>query len=374
MKPIQKRVDPATFPMLAALNQKPIAYLPLYRDIMGSTAGGLILSQLMYWLARKPKHYKTDEDLIAETHVTPDELRGAKKRLKDLPFLVITREGVPAKTFYEIDWQAFTRYCVSLSRLGIIPKLDWGSSPNYKKPKTTTNYPEADPTASGKQVGGPSKHPRWRRMAEQLHSAIRSVRQIDYTRYLGAWANSFYLLHRINKVPTARIRAVLNWYCHELPNQDPYLPVAFSGKAFRDKFPRIEQAMARKGGMKTTPPDKASLKMARQILTEVDQRTQQTVDANELAHILANTVQLGKKAGSQMDEATVKGFLHPEGHALATSYGRWLVGQIERWPSGWTGGLKSFAVGGTQWRTFIRNRQRAFEWDLTKAERKLLNA
>jgi len=89
------------------LNQKPIAYYPVYRTITGSTTGGILLSQLMYWLSKKDKIFKTDKEIMEETLLTEKELKNAKKLIKQLDFITVSREGIPAKTYYEIDWEKF---------------------------------------------------------------------------------------------------------------------------------------------------------------------------------------------------------------------------------------------------------------------------
>jgi len=90
--------------VLKALHQKPIAYYRIYKDITNSTATGVVLSQLMYWGEDHDKFWKTDKSIIEDTGVTPSELRNAKKRIKKLPFIEVTVEGVPAKTYYTINW------------------------------------------------------------------------------------------------------------------------------------------------------------------------------------------------------------------------------------------------------------------------------
>ena len=90
--------------ILRELNQKPIAYYPVYRKITGSTTGGLLLSQLMYWFGKKDKIFKTDKEIMDETLLTERELKTAKTIIKKLDFISVTREGLPAKTYYEIDW------------------------------------------------------------------------------------------------------------------------------------------------------------------------------------------------------------------------------------------------------------------------------
>lgn len=95
--------------ILKELNKRPIAYYPLYAKLTGSTTAGILLSQLMYWFSKKDKIFKTDAEILEETMLTENELRGAKLKLKNVSFIKITREGTPAKTFYKINWQEYER-------------------------------------------------------------------------------------------------------------------------------------------------------------------------------------------------------------------------------------------------------------------------
>ena len=92
---------------LRLLNQKPIAFYPIYTKLTGSITAGLLLSQLMYWFSKKDKFYKTDKEIMKETMLSERELKTAKSKIKQLPFITVTREGVPAKTYYSIDWEKF---------------------------------------------------------------------------------------------------------------------------------------------------------------------------------------------------------------------------------------------------------------------------
>jgi len=93
--------------LLRQLHQKPIAYYPIYRQITGSTTAGILLSQLMYWFSKQDKIFKTDVDIMDETLLTEKELRNAKKLIKSLDFIEVTREGIPAKTYYKIKWDEY---------------------------------------------------------------------------------------------------------------------------------------------------------------------------------------------------------------------------------------------------------------------------
>lgn len=93
--------------ILIQLNQRPISYYPIYKRITGSTTAGILLSQLMYWWAKMDgrEFYKTDSEIMEETELSVDELRGAKVKLKKCKFLKISHRGVPCKTYYWIIYQ-----------------------------------------------------------------------------------------------------------------------------------------------------------------------------------------------------------------------------------------------------------------------------
>ncbi len=124
--------------ILRQLNQRPIAYYPLYKDLTNSTTAGVILSQLMYWFSKKDKFYKTDDDLLKETHLSKNELRTAKKTLKNLNFISITREGVPAKTYYRIDWKAYELSLVNSTKLDDLNSRNSTSEINATITKTSS--------------------------------------------------------------------------------------------------------------------------------------------------------------------------------------------------------------------------------------------
>lgn len=91
--------------LMMALNDRPIVYHKAYRKVTGSLTATILLGQLVYWWKKVygRKFYKTDQDIMDETGLTASELKTAKAALKGLAFISITREGVPAKTYYEID-------------------------------------------------------------------------------------------------------------------------------------------------------------------------------------------------------------------------------------------------------------------------------
>lgn len=91
--------------VLKALHQRPIAVYPVYIDLTGSVTGGLLLSQLLYWLEKVDREiWKTDAEILAETRLTQTEFKNAKKAIEALPFMSVTKRGIPPKTFYAVDW------------------------------------------------------------------------------------------------------------------------------------------------------------------------------------------------------------------------------------------------------------------------------
>jgi len=108
---------------------------------------------------------------------------------------------------------------------------------------------ELDKTNSSTQKN--PLHPRWRRFATILGEAISSVRKINITTKLNSWSQAIQKIHTIDGVPIPRLHVVLKWYSSQIRKADlikdnsSYLPVAYSGGAFREKFLRIEDALKR---------------------------------------------------------------------------------------------------------------------------------
>jgi hypothetical protein len=141
--------------LLKELHHKPIAYYPIYRKITGSTTAGILLSQLTYWWAKMDgeKFYKTDLEVMEETLLTADELRAAKALIKGMAFITITREGLPAKTFYDIDSdKLYEQIClISTNKIREIPETVLGDSPQLYSivQENTTIESPLTPTSGG---------------------------------------------------------------------------------------------------------------------------------------------------------------------------------------------------------------------------------
>lgn len=79
------------------------------------------------------------------------------------------------------------------------------------------------------------------RFAKHLFDALQKKRAIMSKPKLPFWAREFTILRET--VDKADVGKVLYWYCQNI--KKPFVPLAFSAKAFRLKFPQIELAMQR---------------------------------------------------------------------------------------------------------------------------------
>ncbi|MGE4510066.1 MAG: hypothetical protein AB7D43_03085 [Sulfurimonadaceae bacterium] len=71
--------------VLRELNQRPIAYYPIYRKITGSTTGGILLSFLAQdFVLNKQSRFFSKQDLILHTCLTLTELESAMSKIEML--------------------------------------------------------------------------------------------------------------------------------------------------------------------------------------------------------------------------------------------------------------------------------------------------
>jgi len=136
--------------LLKKLNQRPIAVYPIYLDIAGSSNAGLLLSQLMYWFALKDKFHKTNEEICGEIHISLDQLKSAKNLLKKLDFITISLEGIPAKTYYKIDWEKYEKKLSSFAKAQ--DSTVGGKSTNKEEESTPTSQSDMQQPVGGKST------------------------------------------------------------------------------------------------------------------------------------------------------------------------------------------------------------------------------
>lgn len=127
------------------LNQKPVAFFPIYAKITGNVKRGLFLSQLMYWYAacNGREFYKTDAEIGAETCLTKNEIRAVKKYFKDEcpQFIKITVKSQPAKTYYNINYSGL----VELMNLVSLKSLNKDSE-NHETKFSENHYTTSEST------------------------------------------------------------------------------------------------------------------------------------------------------------------------------------------------------------------------------------
>lgn len=97
--------------LLQELGLRPIAYFEAFARLTGGVNGGVLLSQLVYWNRIMDREfYKSDAELMAETGLTRNKLRSAKRACGKVPGIRIVRKSMPCRTFYRIERTAFLKH------------------------------------------------------------------------------------------------------------------------------------------------------------------------------------------------------------------------------------------------------------------------
>jgi len=121
---------------LMALNERPVVIYPAYRRLVGgSWAAAALLGQLLYWwrAVGGREFFKTDAELMEELELTEKQMRAAKERIRELPFISITRRGMPARTYYDIDHEKLMEALAKASSRGQTrPAQKGGTRPAQK--------------------------------------------------------------------------------------------------------------------------------------------------------------------------------------------------------------------------------------------------
>lgn len=99
------------------------------------------------------------------------------------------------------------------------------------------------------------KDGRWKKLAEKLHAGISRVRTVNKNSKTATWGASFRALHERDGIPVEKVQEVLDWYCQflkqtgdQISTGNKYVPIAYTGQKFREKFDGLEAAMHRQGG------------------------------------------------------------------------------------------------------------------------------
>lgn len=108
-------------------------------------------------------------------------------------------------------------------------------APVNSKPAAKKTKPILHPKIKGLQ--------QYIKFAKQLRTIVASHITVNKNCSMTTWARSFRTLHKTDGVSVRRIREALTWYADNIGGE--YIPQAFSGKSFRDKFIQIESAIER---------------------------------------------------------------------------------------------------------------------------------
>jgi hypothetical protein len=89
---------------------RPIAFHPIFVDLVGNIGGAVFLSQLIYWTSRGKLAdgwiYKTYAEWHEETRCSRRDIDNARAKLKELGILEEKLQGVPATMHYRLDLDA----------------------------------------------------------------------------------------------------------------------------------------------------------------------------------------------------------------------------------------------------------------------------
>ena len=127
--------------LMLALGERPLVIYPAYRRLVGGHWGAAAaLAQIVYWwrAVGGRRFHKTDAELAEECGLSPKEMETAKRHLRAVPCLLISREGMPARTHYDLDPEAFAR------ALAGDPVSQNAETSSY--PAGETSYPRAHGT------------------------------------------------------------------------------------------------------------------------------------------------------------------------------------------------------------------------------------
>jgi hypothetical protein len=317
--------------------------------------------------------FASNKYLAEKIKVKKRQLQVFIKHLKDLDLLIQTKfDG--RRRHFQTAWSTINapQRCRKMHPKGA-EKCTSSPPTHYienNKNRTTCPDPKAGTKSPSKMKKIPL-HPRWKKFAQKLVDSIGKFRKVNITSKVNAWAKSFELLHSKEEISSQRIRTVLNWYCEEMQNQSKYLPIAYSGYAFRKKFLRIEDAMHRQGNSQN-PPETVSetessytqLEDLNETRLEIYHDTIEKMELFPLPHMDKIKKQLPDLLNNHVDhlnsrsdklevfmEANQTGrnrglfyqaeVIEQNSYCTVPVFCNWMIDEIQRWEH-WAGSLKEF--------------------------------
>ena len=110
---------------------KPVAYYKNLSRYLGGATAAILFSQLFYWSDKTDNPegvYKQLDELCEETGLTLEELRTARKKLRERNVLIETHKRLEHKIYFRIDFDAFDALIAEFG------ELDNPDSPKQENP------------------------------------------------------------------------------------------------------------------------------------------------------------------------------------------------------------------------------------------------
>jgi len=210
------------------------------------------------------------------------------------------------------------------------------------------------------------------KLANHLAKTLNDIKNINCTSNVNEWSTHFHKLNKLDKIKYSRIAKILKWYCHKLKKNDiKYIPVVFSGAAFRAKFLRLELAMNRDSGndVFTAPKQKSEEPVEKVVLNDLQKRMchslkstiKHTVKESEIPkfiQILDNwrlfKIENMKKLedNETLQEYYAKGLFGVD--TVFLEYFFWINKELREWGDRWGGSLRIFLPGGKHFEKFMK--------------------
>lgn len=180
------------------------------------------------------------------------------KVFEEIGLIQLKFKGVPPKRYFKINEKVLNSLmdskCQPGEHLNVKPvhiQMSIGLTHNSNN-RVNKNRVEDNSSTNTvrKKINGHSSlknvdASKYLKLAKKLSNIIQRKKNIKHTpAQIKTWAEEFRKLHTTNKVELSRQKAILKWYKKEIGGQ--YIPVVESGKSFREKFIKLEDAMNRK--------------------------------------------------------------------------------------------------------------------------------
>jgi hypothetical protein len=189
--------------------------------------------------------YILHQQQMEDTGLTLFKLQTCKSTLIQDGVLETKRKGVPSKEWYHLNLNILLKLTHPRASSRKTPELAVGFSEGIyirnNKPKEENNNKPKNNTLSDPTAG----YLKYLPLANQLYDIILIKKKIHLSpKIIEGWAKEFCQLIEKNQVSISRVQEALSWY--EINIEEEFTPVIESGKSFREKFIKLEDAIKRK--------------------------------------------------------------------------------------------------------------------------------